>query len=388
MELVVCDASNYANCDPNLPGSPPGPSQGPYATTGGAIWIQSGSTSPVAVDFDLNLEFPLCHELPRAFRRSRLDRRWGLPGKLLLSNGTAPNDLAAHQSENPATNTYYPGYWGIFDGGQSWAYRGASQAPGTNYTGWYYTAIRAWTGNFNSFAAAVAGGASFAESGPFQTHFGYSVNPENVGDFSNMPSLILRPYLPGDANQDGRVDINDLTIVLTDFGRTGQTWNQGDFNGDGRVDINDLTVVLAKFGRSLGSVAGGVTSVPEPSTVALSADFYRDFLFSPLRAECPEGDSYEMRGIVLRRAGGRGPCRLRRKRPRLRTAIRATWRTPIQICRAAPRGRSKALRDHGRRDLDQDRHAAPVAVDFDINLEFLLQHHGDQWPVSGPDQPE
>ena len=29
------------------------------------------------------------------------------------------------------------------------------------------------------------------------------------------------PVLPGDANGDGKVDINDLTIVLSDFGRSG-----------------------------------------------------------------------------------------------------------------------------------------------------------------------
>ena len=85
----------------------------------------------------------------------------------------------------------------------------------------------------------------------------------NQGYLGNMPAIVLQPQLPGDAVGDGRVDINDLTIVLTDFGKTGMTWNTGDFNGDGRVDINDLTVVLANFSRTVG--AAGIGAVPEPA---------------------------------------------------------------------------------------------------------------------------
>jgi formylglycine-generating enzyme required for sulfatase activity len=74
----------------------------------------------------------------------------------------------------------------------------------------------------------------------------------------------------GDANLDGRVDINDLTIVLTNFGKTtGMNWETGDFNGDGTVDINDLTIVLASFGESTGSSIGGSSALPEPGAVAL-----------------------------------------------------------------------------------------------------------------------
>ena len=75
--------------------------------------------------------------------------------------------------------------------------------------------------------------------------------------------------IPGDANGDGRVDINDLTIVLTNFGQTSMSWSQGAMDGDptGTVDINDLTIVLANFGKNfrLASLA----AVPEPSCVVL-----------------------------------------------------------------------------------------------------------------------
>lgn len=45
--------------------------------------------------------------------------------------------------------------------------------------------------------------------------------------------------LPGDANQDGKVDIEDLNIVRSSFGESGP----GDVNGDGIVDLQDLNAV-------------------------------------------------------------------------------------------------------------------------------------------------
>ena len=82
----------------------------------------------------------------------------------------------------------------------------------------------------------------------------------------------VETVLPGDANLDGRVDINDLTIVLSNFGKTtGMSWTTGEFAGDGTVDINDLTIVLAHFGQSVGSSLGSLAAVPEPGSAALLA---------------------------------------------------------------------------------------------------------------------
>ena len=75
---------------------------------------------------------------------------------------------------------------------------------------------------------------------------------------------------PGDANGDGQVDVNNLTIVLTNFDQTGMTWSQGEFTGSRTVDINDLTIVLANFGTTYASAAG-LAAVPEPSALLLIA---------------------------------------------------------------------------------------------------------------------
>ena len=74
--------------------------------------------------------------------------------------------------------------------------------------------------------------------------------------------------LPGDANDDGTVDINDLTIVLANLGQTGMAWYQGEFTGSGTVDINDLTIVLARFGYTY---TASLAAVPEPCGLALTA---------------------------------------------------------------------------------------------------------------------
>ena len=75
--------------------------------------------------------------------------------------------------------------------------------------------------------------------------------------------------MPGDANLDGRVDINDLSIVLVHYNQTGMPWAQGEFTGSGTVDINDLSIVLAHYNQTLGSSVAAAAAVPEPSTLLL-----------------------------------------------------------------------------------------------------------------------
>lgn len=69
---------------------------------------------------------------------------------------------------------------------------------------------------------------------------------------SYITAASIYTFLPGDANGDGTVDINDLNIVLNSM-RTGAagTWADGDFNGDGVVDISDFNLLLSYYGQSL-----------------------------------------------------------------------------------------------------------------------------------------
>jgi hypothetical protein len=85
--------------------------------------------------------------------------------------------------------------------------------------------------------------------------------------FGTPPTLTIT-YGPmfGDANGDGKVDIADLSVLLTDFDKTGMAWAQGDFTGDGVAGIEDLGKLLTNFDKSVGV---GITPVPEPSTLLL-----------------------------------------------------------------------------------------------------------------------
>ena len=51
-----------------------------------------------------------------------------------------------------------------------------------------------------------------------------------------------------DVNGDGTVNIQDLVLVASNFGKTGE--NDADINNDGVVNIQDLVLVAAKFGST------------------------------------------------------------------------------------------------------------------------------------------
>lgn len=54
---------------------------------------------------------------------------------------------------------------------------------------------------------------------------------------------------PEDLDNDGSIDLNDLSILLVHFGAAG-TPEQGDINGDGVVDLVDLSALLVVFGTN------------------------------------------------------------------------------------------------------------------------------------------
>ncbi|NLE38310.1 MAG: PEP-CTERM sorting domain-containing protein [Pirellulaceae bacterium] len=82
--------------------------------------------------------------------------------------------------------------------------------------------------------------------------------------------------IPGDANNDGKVDADDAKTLAANWGKSGDAaWVDGDFNGDLKVDAKDAAILAANWGYEWSPAApaeaSAVAAVPEPGTGALLA---------------------------------------------------------------------------------------------------------------------
>ena len=57
--------------------------------------------------------------------------------------------------------------------------------------------------------------------------------------------------LSADFNSDGVVNVTDLSILATNWGRTTATHAQGDANSDGTISIYDLSILASQWGQSI-----------------------------------------------------------------------------------------------------------------------------------------
>ena len=83
--------------------------------------------------------------------------------------------------------------------------------------------------------------------------------------YEALIAAALATATPGDANVDGLVGDNDLSLLLSNWGRD-VAWTGGNFNGDDVVNDNDLSLLLANW---TGAVEG--RGVPDPATLGLLA---------------------------------------------------------------------------------------------------------------------
>ncbi len=90
-------------------------------------------------------------------------------------------------------------------------------------------------------------------------------NPALLFDVGAWPTgLALDSSLPGDANGDRSVDLEDFGVLKSNFG-FGTRRSQGDFNADHQVDLSDFGILKANFGEPPAAAA------PEPPAGLLFA---------------------------------------------------------------------------------------------------------------------
>ena len=80
-----------------------------------------------------------------------------------------------------------------------------------------------------------------------------------VASGSIIATLMEYPLLAGDANYDGRVDLDDLNLVRNNFGG----WGEGNADFACGVGLDDLNAVRNNFGAAIPA------PVPEPGSAAI-----------------------------------------------------------------------------------------------------------------------
>jgi hypothetical protein len=142
---------------------------------------------------------------------------------------------------------------------------------------------RVWDGQGITSSAAAAANATDPES----RSIGFAENGSlPLGPYTNFrgqpvddTSLLIAYTRTGDANLDGVVNDDDVTIVGASYapGVPNASWALGDFDYNGFVDDDDVTLLGAFYDPSAQPLAVmsegasiGAAAVPEPSTIALA----------------------------------------------------------------------------------------------------------------------
>lgn len=93
---------------------------------------------------------------------------------------------------------------------------------------------------------ALRGALYLRDATVISNHGQIAVNSSELGGY------LLTPYLPGDLDDSGGVELQDLATLLANFGRSGDaTYASGDTDCDADVDLQDLATLLGNFGAAL-----------------------------------------------------------------------------------------------------------------------------------------
>jgi hypothetical protein len=128
------------------------------------------------------------------------------------------------------------------------------------------------TGLENPQGIAVSGSHLFVACYGVHSHVGeYTTSGETINPFlmttGGIDYNVAVAGPPGDTNNDGVVNFDDLLAVAQHYGQPG-AFGDGDLNGDGTVNFADLLLLAQNYGQT-AFAAQSADSVPEPSSIAL-----------------------------------------------------------------------------------------------------------------------
>jgi autotransporter-associated beta strand protein len=120
----------------------------------------------------------------------------------------------------------------------------------------------ATTSNFTSIGIATAAQAKGVASTDTVVWAGQTV--------AGSDTLVMYTY-GGDANLDGKLNVDDYGRIDTNIGLGTAGWYNGDFNYDGKVNVDDYGILDGNIGTqgpqfpTAGGVGFAATAVPEPA---------------------------------------------------------------------------------------------------------------------------
>jgi hypothetical protein len=180
-----------------------------------------------------------------------------IAGRLDLTN----NKLITQNPVGSATGGTYNGISGLIQSGRN--------GGGWGGSGIVTSQTSATTSNLTSIGIASASEAKGIAPGATAVWAGQTV--------TGTDTLVMYTY-GGDANLDGKLNVDDYGRIDSNIGLGPAGWYNGDFNYDGKVNVDDYGVIDSNIGiqgspfftatAATPSIAG-LAAVPEPASCAI-----------------------------------------------------------------------------------------------------------------------
>jgi hypothetical protein len=177
------------------------------------------------------------------------------------------NNISIITSENSTGRHIYSATGGNSPPGVTWShnlFRGGTLPTGnaatnmitgdpklTKTSGWRTIAPDSLTANhFKLLSGSAAIDKGTALVSPYNIDYFKTSRPQgSAWDIGAHEFTTGTVTISGDLNGDGKVDIFDYTIFISEFGKTGSNL-ASDLNKDGKVDIFDYTIFSQNFGKT------------------------------------------------------------------------------------------------------------------------------------------